>query len=415
MTEPDVDEALSLLSEWMPRQRWYATKGHETRLRLVDAWDLPSPDDAAHVRVLLIADGATLYQVPLVVRETADPAHTIGAMRDGRVLVDGPHDPAYTAALSSEIGLGTTIRPSHVLTGEQSNTSVVFPALSDAPAVICKVFRQVHPGLNPDIELQTALAADGCRFVPSVVGQVEGAWTDEGTAHTGSLAFAQEFLPDVEDAWRFALRAAAARDDFSGPARDLGHATAAVHADLARLFGTKPVGDAERIAVADAWEQRLRLATAEVGELARHAGRIRDVYAAAMDAVWPEHQRVHGDYHLGQVIRVPGRGWVLLDFEGEPLRPIAERRLLDSLVRDVAGMLRSFDYVSGASARGDDDGTAPWARRAREAFLDGYGAVDTALLAAFELDKAVYEAMYESRNRPDWIGIPLAAIDRLAG
>lgn len=415
MTPAEVGETLSLLTEWMPRQRWYAAKGHETRLRLVDGWELPSVDDAARVRVLLVSDGASLYHVPLAVRETAERAHAIGAMRDGRVLVDGPHDPAYTTALSAEIGLGTMRRPAHVLTGEQSNTSVVFPAFSEDPAVICKIFRQVHPGLNPDIELQTALSASGCRFVPAVVGHVDGSWTDEGTPRSGSLAFAQEFLTGVEDAWRVAQRAAAAGDDFSGPASDLGRATAAVHADLARLFGTSPAGDAERIAVAHEWEQRLRAAMAEVSVLAPRAERIREVYAAAMDAAWPEQQRVHGDYHLGQVMRVPGRGWVLLDFEGEPLRPIAERRLPDSVVRDVAGMRRSFDYVPGALAREGDDRTTSWARDAREAFLEGYGPIDSALLAAFELDKAVYEAMYESRNRPDWIGIPLSAIDRLAG
>ncbi len=117
---------------------------------------------------------------------------------------------------------------------------------------------------------------------------------------------------------------------------------------------------------------------------------------------------MHGDLHLGQVLDTAANGWVLLDFEGEPLRPIAERLQPDVAVRDVAGMLRSFDYVSGAVA--DDDGAAvrAWVIAAQQAFLAGYaetaGAdrlVDDALLDAFELDKAVpYEAIYETRNAP---------------
>ncbi len=130
---------------------------------------------------------------------------------------------------------------------------------------------------------------------------------------------------------------------------------------------------------------------------------------------------MHGDLHLGQVLYTPSNGWVLLDFEGEPLRPITERRQRDVAVRDVAGMLRSFDYVSGAIANDDSDTVRRWVIAAQQAFLDGYAETagiprtdDDLLLQAFELDKAVYETIYETRNRPDWIGIPLAAIGRLA-
>ncbi len=122
---------------------------------------------------------------------------------------------------------------------------------------------------------------------------------------------------------------------------------------------------------------------------------------------------------------MPGRGWVLLDFEGEPLRPMAERTRRDLALRDVAGMLRSFDYVAG-SIRLDDPDCSPgavreWAQNARAAFLDGYAdasgtdlGAQRSLLAALELDKAVYEAIYEARNRPTWVSIPLRAITRLA-
>src|SRR5690606_5429127 len=138
---------------------------------------------------------------------------------------------------------------------------------------------------------------------------------------------------------------------------------------------------------------------------------------AAAQVPWPAMQRIHGDLHLGQVLRVPERGWVLLDFEGEPLRPLAQRSLPDSPLRDAAGMLRSLDYVAGAVALEHDADAGPWAAAAREAFLAGYAegagwgderAAMQVLLDAFEADKAVYEALYEARHRPDWLSIPLA-------
>ena len=161
-------------------------------------------------------------------------------------------------------------------------------------------------------------------------------------------------------------------------------------------------------------------------ELTEHRDAIESVYDAAQhDASWPRLQRIHGDYHLGQVLSVPQRGWVLLDFEGEPLRPMHERNQLDVPLRDVAGMLRSFDYVAGSVANSASEQiaarAADWARAAREAFLDGYIARSgddvrghRLLLDAFEIDKAVYEAVYEKRNRPDWLPIPVTAIARLA-
>ena len=140
----------------------------------------------------------------------------------------------------------------------------------------------------------------------------------------------------------------------------------------------------------------------------------------------PPMQRIHGDLHLGQVLAAPGRGWVLLDFEGEPLRPLAERLQEDCPLRDVAGMLRSLDYAAAVTAREHGIDAAGWALAARDAFLDGYlaGAGDSGqtgggdhelLLRAFELDKAVYEVMYEARHRPPWLQIPLGGIRRLLG
>ena len=135
--------------------------------------------------------------------------------------------------------------------------------------------------------------------------------------------------------------------------------------------------------------------------------------------------RTHGDYHLGQTM-LTDRGWVILDFEGEPARPLPERRLKRSPLRDVAGMLRSFSYVTaGARLLRGVDVPEEWEERARTAFLEGYfdrvdsgllppGEAPTAqLLSVFELEKAVYELRYELNNRPDWVGIPVAGILRL--
>jgi predicted trehalose synthase len=312
-----------------------------------------------------------------------------------------------------------------VITGEQSNTSLIYRC-SGVP-IICKVYRQLHAGLNPDIELPMALAEAGSIHVPRAIGWVEGAWPDPATAQgtvTGSLASAQEFLPNVEDAWRVALHAAARGEDFRGPARALGAATAEVHVSLAELFPTRTTLASDREATAASWRRRLTIAIAEVPDIAERRSAIEAVYERAAAGTWPDHQRIHGDYHLGQVLHVPGRGWVLLDFEGEPLRPMVERTRADLALRDVAGMLRSFDYVAG-SIRLDDPERSPigareWAAAAREAFLEGYAlasgadlAAESPLLAALELDKAVYEAIYEARNRPTWVTIPLRAITRL--
>jgi len=158
-----------------------------------------------------------------------------------------------------------------------------------------------------------------------------------------------------------------------------------------------------------------------VPELEELRDAVTAVYDRAEQATWPSLQRIHGDLHLGQVIDAPGRGWLLLDFEGEPLRPLPERTAPDLALRDVAGMLRSLDYAAGAAHREHGaDVPAEWAVAARTAFLDGYAREaghdpreDAELLAALELDKALYEAVYEVRNRPDWLPIPVAGVRRL--
>jgi trehalose synthase-fused probable maltokinase len=455
-----MDSTLACLAAWMPRQRWYAAKGRLPSLRLVSWWDmaidsddLGESDGGVRVRTFLVADEgalpAVLYQIPVVERATetvrADPLHTIGSPTPGTTFIDGPHDPAYAQALLRLIGRGGTARgpqttamartvaadsvpalaTARVVSGEQSNTSLIYEGVGTP--VICKVYRQLHAGLNPDIELQVALARAGSTHVPRPVGSIEGTWPDLATAHgsvRGSLAFAQEYLPGVEDAWRVALLAAARGEDFRRQAGALGAATADVHVALTRCFPTRNPTAADRDAAAATWERRFAIAIAEVPEIAAQRDAAAAVYRRALEVAWPPLQRIHGDYHLGQVLHSPDRGWLLVDFEGEPLRPMAERTQPDFALRDVAGMLRSFDYVAGSLRLDDPDRSADavraWALDARAAFVEGYAGASGSgldprhpLLAALELDKAVYEAIYEARNRPTWVAIPLRAIARL--
>ena len=439
----------------MSQQRWYANKGAAPELVEVARYGLPTPEPGVVIVTHLLADRAlthaTLYQVPLTYRlqPLPAPAEPIAEV-DGSFVYDGPRDPAYTSALlelvveSGELaGEHMTVSGrsasgafavslhgrefrSHVLGGDQSNTSIVFePVAADGPSVICKLFRGLQAGENPDVVLQSALAAAGSLAVPCPVGHVMAAWDEESDSRLpvrGHLAFAQEFLANSRDGWRIAREAAAAGIDFSAEARALGVATAHVHETLAHAMPTTPMTTRDAAEVIAQMHGRLAAALAEVPALESHGQALRDVFAHASRAEWPSQQRIHGDLHLGQVLLVPGRGWVIVDFEGEPLRPMAERTRLDSPLRDVAGMLRSFDYVGGSlGVAGSTVETATWVAAARRAFEEGYSeasgsdlVANRALIDAFEIDKALYETVYEARNRPDWLGIPVAALERIS-
>ncbi|WP_432506142.1 maltokinase N-terminal cap-like domain-containing protein [Kineococcus arenarius] len=459
-TDPASDAALGrLLVEWAPRQRWFAHKGAAVRLERLERTPLDE-GGVAQLVALTVRTGpdedatSTVYAVPLTVRHAPDDSLApalVGHLPDvdgaQAWVYDGPHDPTFTRALltlvAAEEGAGSATFGVHgtsadgglpvpdgartkVLGGEQSNTSIVVsaPEGSQQTPLIAKVFRVLNAGDNPDVVVQTALAGAGCERVPRPAGWVDGQWTapDGSTAH-GHLAHLTEFLAGSQDAWRVATAAVAAGRGFSAEAGELGAATAEVHAVLARELPTEPATPERLGVLADGLAARVAWACSAVPQL-------REFAAAAtgrVDAVRgvggaPDLQRVHGDYHLGQVLRSAERGWVLLDFEGEPLRPLAERSVPDLALRDVAGMLRSFDY---AAATGPDPAAAErWAAACREAFLAAYaagtgvdpreeGSAAATLLAALELDKALYEVVYEVRNRPDWSHIPLGAVRRL--
>jgi maltokinase len=428
-SQADADELPIGVEKWMMHQRWYAAKGNSARLERRGGWTAEHGGSSIHTHLVLDrqAGRATLYQVPLSYRTERLDGVTAIVSEPGHYVYDAPHDPNYAAAILSRIHADQSAadpRLTRVLTGEQSNTSIICEMV-DGPPVILKIFRALHHGDNPDIVLQEAIAATGSHVVPSFVGSLSATWADKGqpngAAH-GHIAFAQEFLPGAEDAWRVAVRAAGNGTDFSTEARELGAATGDIHRILAEVMPTRQTTTKNIDQAIEAMQARLATALDEVPELEPHRERIHTVLESTRSADWPRLQRIHGDLHLGQVLAAPHRGWVMVDFEGEPLRSMAERSEPDFTLRDVAGMLRSFDYVAGTVA-----GTVSveqanaWAARARDAFLTGYSdamGIDlgplASLLAAFELDKALYETVYEARNRPDWVRIPLAAVLRLS-
>ncbi len=270
-----------------------------------------------------------------------------------------------------------------VLTAEQTNTSLVFGEES-----ILKVFRRLSPGPNPDLEVTTALAQ------PRLAAGGRAARLDRdqagGRAHQPGDPVAVPAAGDRRLDARRDQRAGPVREhattgarrtrggDFSGEARRLGTATAQVHADLAAAFGTDELGTEAVGELTERMFRKLDLAVAAVPELGKHADMISEAYAALAKLRGPfPVQRVHGDYHLGQVLRTE-TGWVVLDFEGEPATPLAQRRARSSALRDVAGMLRSFDYAARHQLIGHPDQVAlndvarDWVRRNAAAFCAGY-------------------------------------------
>ena len=416
------------LAEWMPSQRWFAGKGARILdLAIVTDTELVGGDPGLHHLIVTVtqstgtqrtapplapehrppatgslstgapdhlAQGSTVdsYQLFLGLREEL-PDHLqhvlVGVADDGRIAYDALHDPELTRRLLQAIADGGRAGPlcfahepgadidtsldSLVLTGEQSNTSLMF-----GEASILKVFRRPSPGPNPDLEVPRALAMRGSPHVAEPLGWIETRL--DGTPVI--LGILSRYLRAASDGWSLAatsvrdlyaaegrVHAADAGGDFAGEAYRLGEATAEVHRDLARAFGTDELPPEAISALADEMFQRLDVALATVPELGPHADLLGSAFAdlAKLDTSLSV-QRVHGDYHLGQVMRTQ-TGWVLLDFEGEPATPLAQRRALSTALRDVAGMLRSFDYAARhqllAHPDGDKlhDSALEWVRR----------------------------------------------------
>ena len=399
----DPNELPDFVAAWLPTQRWFANKSQALELSSAGAFSMESAEAGVRIQTHLVrvasAPAPVLYQVPVTERlePLAGGNDALIAERGSRFYYDGPHDPAYTAALLRLIrqesrspermpnarGKALATRDtelaysSRVLGGEQSNTSIVYEPIgaTSATAIICKLYRVVHAGMNPDIVVQRALAALGSSAISRPIGYLWGEWAGPGVPFerlTGHLAFAQEFIRDAPDAWRVAT-AAQRGEEFTTRARELGTAIADVHVKLAESMPTFEPRAESIGGMVDAMLARFRTAEHDVPELAEFRASIEAGLDEARRVPWPRLQRIHGDFHLGQVLDAPGRGWIIIDFEGEPLVPMIERGQPDCILRDLAGMLRSFSYVGGtlaeAGARAD---LHDWVAGCRTAFLDGY-------------------------------------------
>jgi len=408
---PDL---LPLLPAHLGRQRWYGAKHRsDVEVRVIMREELRPPWPA--LERVVVETGGERYQLLLGMRPAS---HTGSAVVDtaavGLLQTRRGAVVCYDALADPDLGLvllhiiapdqqATTVRSIGV---EQSNSSLVYD-----DRLILKVFRRLS-GPNPEIEITLALAAQGFGGIAEPLA----VWRRGGD----DLALLQRFLAGAVDGWTLALASIAEGTDFVHEAERLGVVTAELHLALADAFGTQPADPAGWADTAISRLATVTHANIDVAAVAATIDRIRGATDAGQAI------RIHGDYHLGQVIR-SGDSWYVLDFEGEPSRPLAERTKPSSPLRDIAGLVRSLSYAAAMGARETDpERAAQWELSTRTALLDAYverlqgspilptdGAVTASLLAAFELDKAVYEVGYEQAHRPGWVEIPLAAVSRL--
>ena len=484
------------LVAFLAPRRWFGAKaGTPSAARVRDAIPLPWEGGRFAIARLEVTAGIAsapkLYQLPLCVRSASEIgdapprstlARVVAAQEEG-LLFDAVEDGAFLRALADSFARGGTfgggesrwvIEPLgatplvvpasaelRVGSAEQSNTSLVI-----GEQAILKLFRKLEQGEHPDVELTRFLTLDaGFPHTPALLGVVR--FEDAGQPTIAGML--QEFLPKSVDAWSYALEKGrpyfqASRDstppiDFVADAERLGVVTRAMHEALATGRDTALAPEPVERAVVERWgsrakdwvrdglallEKQLRARAlpkeraAEAEALARRAKHYQAVVDEIVNNVRGDAGlaiRIHGDYHLGQVLRTARDDFMVIDFEGEPARPLAERREKASPLRDVAGMLRSFAYAAatlGMEAKNLDVGTRElrigrWERDTRDAFLRGYlRTADTgrstsgilpsdtdhtrALLRLFETEKAFYELMYELNNRPDWTWIPMRGI-----
>jgi predicted trehalose synthase len=448
---PELDE--QVLTDWLVEQRWFGAKASSvSHLSVLGAVPLREGDPpllaAALLEARFPAGTHELYQVLLGARPTDEgwSEGVIGQAGDW-TLYDALADPQATSLLGHLLAdgaeltggagavrfhtvdapsLGGNVRP---MGAEQSNSSIVFDERS-----VLKVFRKVEAGANPELEMLRFLQDHDF----TNIARLEGWYDFAGALMEATLGVLQAYVPDARDGWELAL-------DEIGEARlidrlrRLGTVTARMHTALGSNatdpdFAPEEPGDEGlSLLVATIDEQieqifmRLPEDNEDVAPIAGRGEEIRDrLQLLSHVGVGGKLIRHHGDYHLGQTLLSREGDWVILDFEGEPARPLLERRRKRSPLRDVAGMLRSFAYVASASelqrGKAAPDG---WEARARDAFLTAYmDSIEPALLPAseagtekllqiFELEKAVYELRYELNNRPDWVGIPVKGILRL--
>jgi maltokinase len=437
---PQVDDLAAnlapLLGAFLPRQRWFANDASPAKVTITSievqqedpllAWVVFEVvlSDGEPASYQLVVAGRPVEGLPEFLR--GKERVTLGEV-GGRLYYDALVDPTLAVEVLARVAPDEHVEVARPLVVEQSNSSVVYDE-----RLIMKFFRRLHPEPNPDVEVNKVLNERG---FPHVVPQ-RAELRRDGV----DLAVVREYLLASSDAWQ--LAATSLRDllgsrlppdeaggDMGPDAATLGEVTASLHAELADAFGTSP-------ARPDLWFEDMRAQLARTPAGVVDVERIDATLARLVDVADPGVAiRVHGDLHLGQFLRADS-GWFVIDFEGEPARPVAERVRPSSPLRDVAGMLRSFHYASRSALveRGRDVDpelsklAEAWEVRTVEAFWAGYKrtngverllpadeADQQALLGAFELDKAVYEVGYELAHRPSWADIPVTAIERVLG
>jgi maltokinase len=431
------------LIEYVTRQRWYGAKSRAVaHSQVLDSVVLRTTDPQfalALVEMRYDTGAHDIYQLLYALRGDElqidgleDPQlarELVSAMRSGLTL-QGAEGIAEFAPIEGFAGLGRELLEVRPVGTEQSNTSVVFD-----DELILKVFRRLEPGINPELEMLRFLTEHGF----GNIAPLGGWYAYSGGPLGATLGILQQFVSGGIDGWELALDEIGDRSEiFHERLRRLGEVTGEMHSVLAS-DSNDPAFAPETPSV-----EALGLLTATIDEEIAHvfvaipedderlepiAGRGEEVREhlrmLAHSGTAGMTIRTHGDYHLGQTLWAED-DWVIIDFEGEPARSLTDRRRKRSPLRDVAGMLRSFAYAATAAERLRDTPVPErWEEQAREQFLEGYfstvdptllpsgqAAIDR-LLAVYELEKAVYELRYELDNRPDWVGIPVAGIQRL--
>ncbi|HEY4348382.1 MAG TPA: phosphotransferase [Gaiellaceae bacterium] len=416
------------LLEFVTAQRWFGAKGREAiGASVLDRTELEGGLAILLVEVRYATGSHDVYQLVI---EDPSGDELLGtpelALSLARLLQDGgaATDEPGTLEFFSLGNLGAMPLTARAVATEQSNSSVVLDE-----RLVLKVYRRLEAGVNPELELLRFLALHEFSNVPELLGW----WNYNSPLMETTLGTAQRFVPDAVDGWSLAMADLPARPEaFLEPIARLGEVIGAMHAVLA--------SDTEDPAFApeDASPEMLALLRAtlddEIQGVFEHLPADETVapIAGCGDAVRDllgelttigsigKVTRHHGDLHLGQALRAEG-DWFLVDFEGEPARSLAERRVKRSPLRDVAGMLRSFAYACRVAGCKRDEVE----QRARDLFLSGYlpiaesaGILPAAaqverLIEIFELEKAVYELRYELSHRPDWVHIPVAGIESL--
>jgi maltose alpha-D-glucosyltransferase/alpha-amylase len=476
-----------LLPAYLPQRRWFGAKDEKiAAVRLIRSTQLPAAEDLLLAEIAVeTGSGTATYTLPLGIAwegENTGPfastlalarvrrGRTVGLLTDGfalegfgrsvvQALRDGTVLPVEGGELRFTAFEGFDLDPDAApewVAAEQSNSTLVL-----GQRAVLKLLRKLAPGIHPDVEMVRYLSSRGFTNVPPMLGTVTRVEEDRETL----VMLAQAFVYNQGDGWQWTLgvleRLAsdeeASFSNYRNFAANFGRRLAQMHGVLAQdsddaAFAPEPMGAAD----ADQLGQRVsgqlggaltmldgvslgsEEADAALARLLQQREALMErVGAVARTAEGRARTRIHGDLHLGQVL-VTGSDVMLIDFEGEPAKPLAERRAKDLALRDVAGVLRSFDYAAAVAERNlpfsaereEARATRRYARfgtSAVEAFLAGYGeaaaesgdalahaAIGEPLLDLFLLEKAAYEVAYEAANRPDWIAVPALGLARAA-